>query len=305
MSTPTPTIKTIALAGASGTFGTTLLTALFSANFTVTALTRPGTTHTFPSGVRAVPVDYSSVSDLTSALQGQDALISTLGYAGMLSQTTLIDAAVAAGVKRIIPSEYGSDPNNANARALPVFGHKVAVEQHLKAAVAANPSTTYTLVCNNEFFDWDLDHHFGVDIPSRKIEIFDGGDVPFTATPLSFVAAGVVSVLQNPDKTANRVIRLHGAVMTQNRLLALLKRFTGDADGWSVTHSSTVEREGEAYAALQRDPGDFAVWAVMMLQCAVWGAKFGNDFSGENDNEMLGLRELGEGEIEEIVRARC
>ena len=302
MSSTTP-IKTVALAGASGALGTAVLDALLAANFTVTALTRQDSTSSFPASVKIAKVDYSSIDDLKAALSGQDALISTVGYTGFLSQEKMIDAAIAAGVKRILPSEYGSDPENANARSLPVFGHKVQIEQHLKEAIKGT-STTYTLVANNEFFDWDLDHSFGVSIASKTMEIFDGGDVPFTATPLSFVAAGIVSVLRNPDETANRVVRLHGVTMTQNRLLSLLKRFAG-AEGWKVTESSTQQKEGDAYAALQNDPTDFAPWAVMFLQCAVWGSKFGNDFSKKNDNELLGLKELTDEEVQEIVKVRC
>lgn len=297
------TIKTVALSGASGAFGSVLLQALLDANFTVTALTRPDSTHTFPSNVHVAKVDYSSTQDLTTALQGHDAVISTVGYAGVLGQAQLIDAAVAAGVARIIPSEYGSSPLNAAARALPVFAHKVQIEAHLKQAVQGT-ATSYTLVANNEFFDWDLDHNFGVNVAEKSIEVFDGGDVPFTATPLGFVAAGVLAVLRRPEATANRVVRLHGARMTQNKLLGLFQKHAGP-EGWTVTAASTAEREGEAYAALQREPQNFAVWAVMMLQCAVWGAKFGNDFSAENDNELLGLKELSDAEIEEIVKARC
>lgn len=300
-------IQTVAIAGASGAIGTAVLTALLKANFTVTVLTRAdsATTPSFPASVKVTSVDYTYPASLHSALTGQHALISTVGYAGILSQLPLIDAAVAAGVRRVLPSEYGSDPSNAAARALPVFAHKVQVEQHLKAVAAkSNGRTTWTLVCNNEFFDWDLDHSFGVDIPARGMEIFDGGDAPFTATPLSFVAEGVVGVLKRPEETADRIVRLHGASVTQNRLLEMLKRCTS-AEGWEVKQSSTVEREREGYERLTQAPTEFVPWMMAFLQCAVWGSRFGNDFSRENDNALVGLEELSEEEIERIVRVRC
>jgi hypothetical protein len=200
------------------------------------------------------------------------------------------------------PSEYGADPEVARARQLPVFAHKVQVEQYLKTKVQGT-STTYTLVCNNEFFDWDLDFNFGVDIKAKKMEIFDGGDVPFTASPLDFVARGIVSVLQHPPETANRVVRLHGKTMTQNKLLEILQRFVGK-EGWQITHANLEDREKEAYEMLQKDPSNMMAWAVAFLQCAVWGKDFGIDFSNNNDNELLGLKELSDAEIEEIVRIR-
>ncbi|KAK3636186.1 hypothetical protein LTR56_014349 [Elasticomyces elasticus] len=295
-------IKTVAVAGASGTMGSVALKALVDAGFTVTALTRLDSSATFPSGVKVSQVDYNNIESLTAALKDQDAVVSTVGYAGMQGQVLLVDAAVAAGVKRIIPSEYGRDPEDAHARGLPVFAHKVQVEDYLRSKVQGT-STTFTLVCNNEFFDWDLDHSFGVDIKNKKIEIFDGGDHSFTATPLPFVAQGIVGVLQHPDETANRIVRLHGTSMSQNKLLGLLQRYTS-AEGWTVSHVNTADREGQGYGILQKDPSNMYAWAVAFLQCAVFGKGFRNDFSINNDNALLGLQELGDDEVEEIVRSR-
>ena len=297
------TIKTVALAGASGNIGSAIIKALLNAGFSVSALTRPGSAQSFPPEVKVVDVDYEDMNSVNAALKGQDALVSAVGYMGILGQKQLVDAAILNGVKRIIPSEYGADQEVAAARQLPVFGHKVQVEHYIKEKVQGT-STTYTLVCNNAFFDWDLDHKFSVDIPGKKMEIFDGGDVSLTVTPLDFVARGVTSVLQHPDETANRVVRLHGASITMNRLLETVQRYAGK-DGWSVSHASTEDREREAYGALGKDPADFVAWAIPMLQCTVWGRKFGGDFSQHNDNALLGLKELSDAEIEEIVRRRA
>jgi NAD(P)-dependent dehydrogenase (short-subunit alcohol dehydrogenase family) len=295
-------IKTVALAGASGQIGTTVMRALLDANFTVTVLTRPDSTSTFPPGVKVEKVDYDDTEHLTTILKGEDALVCTLGYAAMLKQIPLIDSAIAAGVHRIIPSNFGADPDHPSFRQLPVYGHKVQVEDHLKQKIQGT-STTYSLIVNNQFFDWDLDNNFGVNIKEKKMEIFDGGDIPRTATPLKFVADGVVGVLKHPSETANRVVRLHGASMTQNKLLGMIQRF-GGKDGWDISHASTFDREKEGYEMLQNDPANMMAWAIAFLQCSVWGERFGGDFSNNNDNALLGLKELSDAELEEIVRAR-
>ena len=67
------TIKTVALAGASGSIGSAVLKALLDANFTVTALTRPGSTHSFPSSVKVAEVSYDNAESLTASLKGIDA----------------------------------------------------------------------------------------------------------------------------------------------------------------------------------------------------------------------------------------
>jgi putative NADH-flavin reductase len=104
-----PTITKVALAGASGSLGKPVLEHLLSGNFSVTVLTREDSTSTFPAGVVVVKVDYTSKENLTAALEGQHALISTLATEVISSQDILIKAAIAARVYRIIPSEFGSD----------------------------------------------------------------------------------------------------------------------------------------------------------------------------------------------------
>lgn len=295
-------IKTVALAGASGNIGAPILKALLEANFEVTVLTRPSSESTFPSAVKVPAVDYSDVSKLASVLQGQDALICAFGYAAIKSQETLIDAAIAAGVKRIIPSEFGADTDLHAVRHLPVFAHKVQVAEHLQQKVRGTP-TTYTLICNNEFFDWDLDHNFGLDIKNKAMEVFDGGDTAYTATPLDFVATGVVAILQHLSETTNRAVRLHGTTLTQNKLLDIVQRYTGK-EGWQISHANTAEREELGHENLKKDPNNFWGWAIPFLQCAIWAKASGGDFSQNNDNELLGLKEMTDAEVEEVVRTR-
>ena len=296
------TFKTVALAGASGSIGAAVLKALLDAEFAVTVLTRPESSHTFPPAVKVAKVDYSNAESLATALQGQDAFVSTLGYAAIKGQEMLIDAAITNGVKRVLPSEFGADPEVSAVRQLPVFAHKVQVEEYTKQKVQGT-STTYTLVCNNEFFDWDLDYNFGVDIKGKKMEIFDGGDVFYTATPLDFVARGIVGVLQHPAETANRAVRVHGTSMTQNKLLEIIQYFVGK-EGWEISHASTVDREKQGYEILKNEPSNFMGWAIPFLQCAIWGKNFGGDFSKNNDNKLLGLKEMSAAEVEEVIRSR-
>jgi uncharacterized protein YbjT (DUF2867 family) len=58
-------------------------------------------------------VDYSKPETLVEALKGQDALVITLGVqAPKGTDTQLINAAEEAGVKWILPNEWGPDSAN-------------------------------------------------------------------------------------------------------------------------------------------------------------------------------------------------
>lgn len=61
-------------------------------------------------GIDVRTVDYSSVESLSEALKGVDVVISFIVEFGKeASQDHLLDAAIASGVKRFIPSEWAID----------------------------------------------------------------------------------------------------------------------------------------------------------------------------------------------------
>lgn len=140
---------------ASGDLGSTVIKSLLAnGNFTVSVLIREASTCTFPADVKVVKTDYSPAS-LLAALQGQDAVVSTVGAAGVTSQIALIDAAEQAGVKRFIPSEFGHNfESEAAAIDSVVLMPKREVLVYLKEKAAQHPDFTYTPIATGPFLDW-------------------------------------------------------------------------------------------------------------------------------------------------------
>lgn len=93
---------------AGGQLGPGIVKELLAAEFEVFALARPDS-KTQVDGVTMLPTDYSFDS-LTEVLHEKDAVIVTLGDWDIIESTSkvLIDAAIAAGVKRFVPSEWGA-----------------------------------------------------------------------------------------------------------------------------------------------------------------------------------------------------
>jgi uncharacterized protein YbjT (DUF2867 family) len=152
------TIKNVALIGASGNLGPSILNAfLANGSFNVTVISRESSTATFPSGVKVIKTDYSSNS-LVSAFEGQDAVVSIAGPGQLSDQQQYIDAAIAAGVKRFMPSEFGSDISNPKARELvPIFAPKAQVTEYLEAK--ESDTFSWSAVANGPFFDWVSSHN--------------------------------------------------------------------------------------------------------------------------------------------------
>ena len=236
-------------------------------------------------------------------MKGQDALISTLGGLAPHIQTNVIKAALAAGIKRIVPSEFGSDTTNAKVRSLPVYADKVAT-QELLAAEAAKGNVTYNLIFNGPILDWGLMVGFLVDAKGKKAELYDGGDRRFSATTGASIGKAVVQSLIHADKTENRPIYVQDAVVTQNQLIALAKGL-GQTGSWEIKVVETEALEKSAYVELGKlskgeaaDPG----WVFGFIKRAVWGEGFGGEFK-KTDNELLGVEGLSEKDIAGLIKS--
>jgi hypothetical protein len=80
-------------------------------------------------------------------------VISAVGATGFGEQKKLIDAAIAAGVSRFIPSEFSSDAlNDVVLKLLPLFGQKREVIEYLRSK--ESDSFTWTGIATSGLFDW-------------------------------------------------------------------------------------------------------------------------------------------------------
>ncbi|KAL7914073.1 hypothetical protein GGI35DRAFT_490392 [Trichoderma velutinum] len=296
------TLKNVALTGASGAVGTPVLKALLaSGNFNITVLRRNNSKSTFPDNVKVVDVDFESVDSLTAALAGQDAVVSTVGSTGLGDeQKKLIDAAVAAGVKRIVPSEYGCDLENELTAKLPVFAPKVGVAKYLEEKAKTTP-LTYTLAYSGPFLDWGLEHNFLFKSAGSKPILYDGGDAVFSTSTLETVAQAVVGILNNPEETKNRAVRFQSAALSQNQLLKVAKEVAPERD-WQPEVVKLDDITRVADERLAKGLFDFETFAPYLIR-AINDPRYGPQFPSL-DNELLGLKQLTEVEIKEIVKSK-
>ena len=93
--------------------------------------------------------------ELVKALQSskQDVIISTIGLSAQAEQYKLIDAAIEAGVKRFIPSEWGMDNADVNNQGLcPIFKGKAETEIYLRSK--ESPTFGWTAVATSIWLEW-------------------------------------------------------------------------------------------------------------------------------------------------------
>ncbi|KAI1415413.1 putative oxidoreductase CipA-like protein [Hypoxylon sp. FL1857] len=284
----------VAVAGAAGRVGSVILNQLVEDGFKVTVLNRKGSDHSYPSAVAVVEVDYESPETLVKALEGQDAVISAVGFAGLTQQIPLIHAAVKAGVKRFLPSEYGGDAENPKALSLAPFQGKKAVSDLIKKEAAAG-NITYTLVSTGPFLDMALRLGLFADIKNKTIRLWDGGDQPYTTTTLASTAKAISEVLKHPEETKNRNVFVRSTTLTQKALLEKLKKATGP-EGWKVETPSTSEALKKAVTNLEKGEID----RLAFIAVVIWAEGYGGYFE-KVDNELLGIKELDDAELQNLI----
>ncbi|KAI5462055.1 hypothetical protein BGZ63DRAFT_382866 [Mariannaea sp. PMI_226] len=292
-------IKNVVIAGASGALGSIVFKKFVeSGKFNVRVLKRTGSESNFPEGTDVVEVDYSSLESLTAALKGQDLVISTLASLAIGNQVTFIEAAIAAGISRFIPSEFGSNLDVPSVRKLPVFAHKVQIQDILIEKSKSTP-LTYTFVYNSAFLDWGLEHGFIFDHSKSAPIIVDGGDSEFSATSLSSVADALVGVASHPEETKNRTVYIHDLVTSQNRLLALAKQVAPERP-WAPVPVVLDDLTAKADQRLAQGLFDMETFAPYLYR-AVLDPKSQAKFE-KTDNELLGIKGKTEQDIIAILK---
>ncbi|KAL6895089.1 hypothetical protein GGI43DRAFT_429196 [Trichoderma evansii] len=266
-------IKNVVLMGAGGTLGTHVLKALLEAKFNVSVLTRQSSKAAFPSTVRVFQTDYSE-SSLVEILTGHDAVVSTVGGGGLKQQQQVIDAAVRAGVKRFIPSEYGIDVCHPKAiEIVPFFAGKKQINDYLRSK--QGEGLEWTSIGTGPFLDW---------VSNRENFKFHLGRLVLTTT-MRTIGKAIASVLVHSAETVNKNIWVQQFRTNQKELLEILE---GQTDSkWNATLVPADEMIATGRHKLSNGQGG----VFQLLQAAMFKGGCGSDFETEYEvhNGLLGL----------------
>ncbi|EGU73298.1 hypothetical protein FOPG_18697 [Fusarium oxysporum f. sp. conglutinans race 2 54008] len=293
-----PAIKNVAVAGASGNIGEPVVEALLAAGFHVTALARESSSATFPPGVDVKRVDYDSVESLKSALQDQDAVVSTITPTLLSKQVQIIDAAIAAGVRRFIPSEYGINTRTVDHDGLKAMvGPKIQTVDYLIEKSKGTPSLSWTGLATGLFLDWGLARGFiGFDQTTKSARIIDSGNERFFTANVPFIGKAVAAILTHPEETANKYLTIASFTTTQNEILKLIERETGEK--WTKTSVTSAELNRTGYEKLSK--GDFMAAADFLL---AFNFGDGGNHAVEPKDLANDLLEIGSEELAVTVKA--
>ena len=286
--------RNIAMIGASGNIGrATLDRLLFHAEsntkHNITAIVRPESTSEFPSTVNVKKISFDDTQALTEALTGQDVLVLQLGHTALKYNENLIRSAAKAGVKYVLPTEFGSDTTAP-------LGQKLAMLQHKRVNrdLIEELGMSWIGISTNPWLDYCLNANglLGINVKEREATLWDGGNTTMSFSVLKQAGQVTAEVLALPDsefaRYKNGYFYTASIHTTERELLASVMRATGTTEAdWTVKEGDIDEAIAKGDALEEKDP-----FAAMFVKFAPlhWKSGYGGDLSAKvEDLTRFGL----------------
>jgi len=302
------TLHNVVVIGATGNLGPSIVSALLERKEHFTHIT--AVTANDPNdakfndlkhkGVKVVQANFKEQHSLAQAFKAAnaDAVISTVGGGAFDDQTTIVDAAVEAGVKRFIPSEFGVDTTDPAVSSLPVFGSKVKVHHHVEE-LAKQGKITYTNIVTGGFADWGLKNGFlGFDLQKHHATLWNNGAhlSPFTA--VEDIGRFVAASLFHAEVSKNKTLRFASFIANQHEILQALEKVSGKQ--WTIGHTTTAESEKKAFEALGKEPKDIFTFFIESIHAVIFD---GRSVYHDRATDNYLFPEVKTASLQEVVRA--
>lgn len=217
------------LAGATGHLGGLIARALRTRGARVRAIVRPGTARGTVVGLQQVGVDvveadYGNDRELARCCEGASCVVSALsGLHDVIvaAQTSLLRAAVDAGVPRFIPSDFAID-----FTTMPAGGNRnLDLRREFHTVLDAAPIAA-TSILNGMFADLLTGQAPFILFRIRRVVYWESADQRMDFTTMRDTAAYTAAAAL--DSQTPRVLRIAGEVATARDLATIASAVTGE-----------------------------------------------------------------------------
>ncbi|KAK1658668.1 hypothetical protein BDP55DRAFT_758290 [Colletotrichum godetiae] len=221
-------IKNVAIFGAIGALGEVLVPALLQANFEVACITRPDSGKNLPAG--------SDFKTLTTVLKGQNAIVEAFNPVAASYQTSILQAALATGVRHIITPDFSGNTFHPNAEEALILNPKLQAQRELERIVdESNGSLSWTAIISGPWYDWTLERGiFWINKEDRIITRYGSGDQRYSISRRALNGEALVAVLINPEKYRNRAAYFASHTVSTNQLITVIE-YVGLKD-WNIVY---------------------------------------------------------------------
>jgi uncharacterized protein YbjT (DUF2867 family) len=218
----------ITLAGVTGDLGARIGRALLAQGATVNTIVRPGTTPAKlatlrEQGFHPIAVALADAAALREAVRGSQCVVSALNGLGPVvidAQTCLLDAAVAAGVARFIPSDFALD----FTKTRPGDNRNLDLRRTFMATVDAAPIRA-TSILNGGFSDLLAGQAPIVATAIRRVVHFGDAKQKLDFTAKDDVAGYTAAAAM--DDATPRILRIAGDSVSPVDLASIMSDLTG------------------------------------------------------------------------------
>lgn len=202
-------------------------------------------------------VNYEDQDTLVEALQGQDALIITLGvFTPPDTQTKLIEAAATANVPWILPNEFGRDNVDSEMGKDDLLG---AAKAKYRGHIEALGRSSWIAVTCGFWYEFSLaggTWRYGFDFKERTVQQFDDGKTKINTSTWPQVGRAVAVLMSlkiapegEDDQSVtltthfkNKPAYISSFAISQSDMLESVLRATGtEMKDWKLTRVSAKE----------------------------------------------------------------
>lgn len=222
--------QTVAVIGASGQIGRPLTKALLDLGHTVKILTRATNNSDqhdtrfdgWKGDKRVVSIaNMNDVGAMASALKGAETVVCAVPASQEIvtvSQPLWLEAAVQAGVKRFVPSEFGAHTRGLEMGEGIVFDAKKKFHEKIFAQNANKDTIGWTFFYNGGIMDYFiLNLRF-----FEKITTFGDLDAPLFSHDIEDIGRCAAYAVTD-DRTLNKCVQMDFNIITQREMLEQLK----------------------------------------------------------------------------------
>ena len=222
----------------------------------------------------------------------------------LISERVWIDAAVSAGVERIVLSEFSTNLETKLSQQLPIVQDKVEIRSYAET-LAATGKISWTSVNNGPFmvkYVWS-NGWTGPNAKKKLTTYHDGGNRIVCTSTLERIAEGVEKALsaEHAAATRNKPVYVYSAAMSERRMTTLTaKAINAEPADFKERHVSVEAMTAAAFEAVGR--GDMSKMMDFYVTF-MYGEGYRGDFRDYAWNERFGLEELDEGDLVRLVKS--
>ncbi|UKZ78589.1 hypothetical protein TrVFT333_006335 [Trichoderma virens FT-333] len=251
-----------------------------------------------PEGVPIVQVDLKDHKGLVKVLTGADAVVvfTQFGPGGDLDivHIALINAAIEAGVKLFVPSEWAPDTAGGNAATVsrmgpntlppnPVIAPKRVAHNYLLARSSEGKIDFVSLHVGNLLLN--ISAFAPMDLNKRTASLGDGGHGLISISSLDTLFQGLDSLLTKYPKFKNGFFYICDGETTLQQIVKSFQDASESKEPWEITSFSIADRKKAADENMRNGIFTWKEFAAVLTYPFTGGLTVWKN----PDNERLGL----------------